>query len=314
MPSSTHLVRSRLRVAAVTAVALVALAANSLLCRLALAEPDVDYGAGDALLFTGVRMIAGAIALAPFVVRSWRRGEPRPPWRSAVALFAYAIAFSFAYLELTTGTGALLLFGAVQVTVIGAALASGERLRVLEWAGAAAALSGLVWLVMPGVTAPSLTGALLMIGAGIAWGVCSLLGRRPAGQAQPAQHAQPAQPAQLSPTAATAWSFVRAAPLALLCFALAGAAVDFDFDPRVGRLVLLASASGAITSGLGYVVWYAALRSHTATSAALVQLTVPVLAAMAGVVVLDESVTIRLAISVALVIGGVATAVRARNA
>lgn len=282
-----------------TFLTLVAFASNSLLCRMALL-PD----AIDAASFTALRVVAGALALSPLLVRSLRANSARPPWRSALALFAYAIAFSFAYTSLTTGTGALLLFGSVQVTMIGAALVAGERPRALEWIGGVLALVGLVWLVLPGVSAPPLVGAALMIVAGIAWGVYSLLGRAPASSGR-------------TPSHDTAWSFARATPLALAVF-LAMLFVPSSHASHASVHItttgaLLAIASGALTSGLGYVLWYAVLRGHTATSAALVQLAVPVLAAFAGVVVLDEHVTARLLVAAALVVGGVALAVAGRR-
>lgn len=290
-----------MRTAMPTLVALVAFAANSLLCRMALGGNEVDASA-----FTTVRLCSGALVLAPFAWRSRADAALRPSWLSAFALFAYAIAFSFAYTKLSTGTGALLLFGAVQTTMIGAALFKGERPRAGEWAGLVLALAGLVWLVAPGVAAPPLLAAALMVAAGIAWGAYSLRGR-----------------GAPSPATATAWSFMRAAPLALVVTAALTFAPSFTNESAaitdesafvhanaVG--VVLAAVSGAVTSGLGYVAWYAALRSHTATSAAIVQLAVPVLAGVAGVVVLDENVTLRLALAGALVLGGVALASLAR--
>lgn len=282
-----------------TLFTLVAFAANSLLCRMAL-RPD----AIDAVSFTTLRICAGAIVLLPLVVRGARAHTTRPPMRAAFALFAYAIAFSLAYRDLATGTGALLLFGTVQVTMIAAALISGERPRPLEWLGGLVALGGLVWLVLPGVSAPPVVGAALMIVAGIAWGVYSLLGRAPPSSGR-------------TPAHDTAWSFVRAAPLSLVSLGIAFALDQLAVAPSplhaTSTGVALALVSGAITSGLGYVLWYIALRGHTATSAAFVQLAVPVVAALGGVVVLDESVTSRLIIAVVLVLGGVTVAVLARR-
>jgi drug/metabolite transporter (DMT)-like permease len=264
-----------------TAVALVAFAANSILCRLALRDGSIEP-----LAFTALRLASGALVLAPFL-RS--RGEaPAEPWnaRSALALSLYAIAFSLAYLGLDAGVGALLLFGAVQATMIGAGLASGERPTPRRLSGLALACGGLVVLARPGAAAPPLASALLMVAAGVAWGVYSLVGR-----------------GVRAPTRSTARNFLLAAPLGLAAWALAPGAAPG------ARGVALALASGALTSGLGYVVWYAALRGHSATSAAAVQLLVPVLAAAGGVLALGESATPRLVLAGALTLGGVALAV-----
>lgn len=278
-----------MRALILTTTALVAFAANSLLCRMALGPDQIDASS-----FTTVRLAAGALILAPLAWRS-RAAVDRPSWTLAFALFAYAIAFSFAYTTLSTGTGALLLFGAVQTTMIGAGLLAGERPRAGEWIGLMLALVGLVWLVLPGLTAPPLHGSALMVGAGLAWGVYSLRGRNAA-----------------SPGAATAWSFLRAAPFTLVV-TIGMLLIRPEAVHVSPKGLLLAAVSGAVTSGLGYVAWYAALRAHTATSAAIVQLAVPVLAGLAGVLVLNEIVSIRLAFATALVLGGVALAVSARK-
>jgi drug/metabolite transporter (DMT)-like permease len=204
-------------------------------------------------------------------------------------LFLYAIAFSLAYLSLSAGTGALLLFGSVQATMLLVALRAGERPHPWTWVGLGVALAGLCVLVAPGLRAPSPGGAALMIAAGIAWGVYSLRGR-----------------GAPDPLAATTDNFVRSVPL-VVAAGLAAWAVHgpHHVSPRG---VLLALISGAVTSGVGYVVWYAALRGLTATRAATVQLAVPVLAAVAGVVLLSEAVTVRLVASAALILGGIAVA------
>ncbi len=263
---------------ALTVLALVAFAGNSLLCRLALRD-----GAIDPASFTAVRLGAGALVLLPLV-----RGGGAWSWRGALALLVYALGFSLAYVSLDAGTGALLLFGLVQITMLGAGLRAGERLGGLQLVGTAAAVAGVVVLVAPGVSAPDPRGALLMAAAGVAWGVYSLLGR---GVARPA--------------AATARAFLLAAPVSLLALPLAPGALFVE-----PRGALLAGISGAVTSGLGYVVWYRALRGHTASSAAVVQLAVPVLAALGGVALLDEAVTTRLVGASALTLGGVALALR----
>jgi len=282
------------RTAVLTALALAAFAGNSLLCRAALRDTPID-----AASFTAIRIASGAIALW-LIVRL--RASPKAragSWPSALALFAYAAAFSFAYLSLTAATGALLLFGAVQATMIGAGIARGERLSTPQWLGVVVAGAGLVGLLLPGLTAPPLGGALLMIAAGIAWGVYSLRGRAPAA-------------ATVDPTVANAGNFARATPMALallgVAFLAPREAVRFD---AAGAGYAL--ASGAITSGLGYAVWYAALKGLRATSAATVQLSVPVLTAMAGVVLLAEPLTLRVALASVAVLGGIALVVFRRR-
>jgi drug/metabolite transporter (DMT)-like permease len=210
---------------------------------------------------------------------------------SAAALFGYAAAFSFAYLRIGAGMGALLLFGAVQATMLAWALREGERLRWSQATGLLAALAGLVALVRPGISAPDPAGALLMIGAGVAWGVYSLRGR-----------------GTVRPLAMTASNFVRAVPMAL---ALSLACLGFAHLSLRGSL--LAVASGALTSGVGYSLWYAALRGLTATQASVLQLSVPVLAAAGGIVLLDEDLTPRLVACAAVILGGVGVAVLGRQ-
>ena len=282
------------RTAVLTALALAAFAGNSLLCRAALRDTPID-----AASFTAIRIASGAIALW-LIVRLRASPQARAgSWPSALALFAYAAAFSFAYLSLTAATGALLLFGAVQATMIAAGIARGERLSTPQWLGIVVAGAGLVGLLLPGLTAPPLGGALLMIAAGIAWGVYSLRGRAPAA-------------ATVDPTVANAGNFARATPMAL---ALLGAAFlapreAVRFDAAGAGYAL---ASGAVTSGLGYAVWYAALKGLKATSAATVQLSVPVLTAMAGVVLLAEPLTLRVALASVAVLGGIALVVFRRR-
>lgn len=271
-----------LRTTLATALALVAFAANSLLCRAALRT-----GSMDAASFTALRLASGALVLLPWVLRGPRAWDVR----AALALAVYAGGFSFAYVALDAGTGALLLFGLVQATMVGAGLARGERPGPVRTLGLVAASAGVVWLVLPGVSAPDPVGALLMALAGVAWGVYSLLGR---GAARPSR--------------ATAANFVMATPVALVLLAIAHLVDDFDVTWTPGGLAL-AVASGALTSGLGYVVWYAALPGHTATTAAVVQLAVPVLAAVGGVWFLHEEATSRLLVASVLTLGGVALAV-----
>ena len=259
-----------------------AFAGNSLLCRAALKHTAIDPAT-----FTTVRMLSGAFAL--WLIASMRAGTRvrGGSWRSALALFAYAGAFSFAYVELSAGTGALLLFGAVQATMILFGLWKGERLNLWQGIGLASALGGLGVLLLPGLSAPPLHGAALMVGAGIAWGVYSLRGKG-AGD----------------PLAATAGNFLRAVPLALISslVLLATARVD-------AAGIAYAIASGALTSGVGYAIWYAALRGLSSTGAATVQLSVPVIAALGGVLVLGEPITLRLLGASIAVLGGIALVV-----
>lgn len=279
---------SALRTALLTTLALVCFAANSLLCRLALGAGTID-----AASFSTVRLVSGAVMLWLLVMASAKERPPprRGRWTAASMLFLYAVAFSFAYLSLSTGTGALILFGSVQVTMIAAALAAGERPHAFEWAGLAIAVAGLVVLVLPGLSAPPLAGAALMAVAGVAWGAYSLLGR-----------------GAMDPLAETAANFLRTVPLAV-AVSLATLA-HAHLSPRG---IVLAVVSGTLTSGLGYVVWFAALRGLTATRAATVQLAVPVLAALGGVALLAETVSLRLALAALLILGGIALAVASRG-
>jgi drug/metabolite transporter (DMT)-like permease len=281
--------RSALAVFGLTAAAMVAFASNSLLCRAALGGR-----LSDPVSFTTLRVAGGAAALW-LLVRA--RGASAPMnaagWGSAVALFAYAIGFSLAYLRIPAGAGALLLFAAVQVTMIGAGLRSGERPRPREWLGLALSLGGLFALTRPGLSQPDPVGAVLMLGAGVAWGIYSLRGREAA-----------------FPLSANAVSFARGVPLALAASA-AGLAVGEARVTPTG--VALALVSGVFASGLGYAVWYAALGGLTATRAAIVQLSVPPLAMLGGVFLLGESLTPRIVLASAAILGGIALAVTARR-
>jgi drug/metabolite transporter (DMT)-like permease len=244
----------------------------------------------DPVSFTAVRLVSGAVALALIslvVVKTEVAPTAAGNWGSGFALFAYAAAFSLAYLSLSTGTGALILFGAVQVTMLGAALNAGDRLSAAQWIGLAAAVSGLIYLVLPGLAAPDPVGALLMAGAGIAWGVYSIRGRGVS-----------------DPIAMTAGNFLRAAPISLIVVVVAFSSLHLELTG-----VLLALLSGVVTSGLGYVLWYKALRGLTTTQASVLQLLVPLLAALGGVLFLAEQVTVRLILAGALILGGVAVAV-----
>ncbi len=279
-----HSELSAARVTFLTTLAMLAFAGNSLLCRVALKDTAID-----AASFTAIRLIAGALTLWLVVLfrragntdkRSWSTGH----WRSALALFAYAAGFSFAYLSLPAATGALLLFGAVQVTMISYGLKAGERLRGLQLVGFVLALCGVIGLLLPGLAAPPLMGAALMLCAGVAWGIYSLRGKG-AGD----------------PTQVTAGNFLRAVSIAILLLAVRHQALTVD-----AAGFWYAVASGALTSGIGYAIWYSALPALQATHAATVQLSVPVIAAAGGVLFLGESVTLRLVLSSVSILGGIA--------
>jgi len=277
------------RTLALTLAALLAFAGNSLLCRLALRTGTIDPAS-----FGTIRLAAGALTLAIVVrARHSRAGAARDPWAAAM-LFAYVAFFSWAYLGLTAGTGALVLFGAVQITMFAVGLRGGERFGAVAWCGAALAVAGLVYLVAPGVAAPPPLAAGSMAVAGVAWGVYTLRGRGIA-----------------DPLAATAANFAWATPLAVALSLLAWSSAKVAPEG-----VALAIASGAITSGIGYVIWYAALRGLTALQAATVQLAVPLVAAFGGVLWLGEAITPRLALASAAILGGIALVLgtRARRA
>lgn len=267
------------RLIALTGLAMLAFAGNSLLCRLALKQTSLDASS-----FTTLRLVSGALML--WLIVRMRHGKPMAGgnWWSALALFAYAAGFSFAYIHLPAATGALLLFGAVQATMIAYGLVRGERFRAPQLVGLLLALGGLVGLLLPGLSAPPLTGSILMLGAGMAWGIYSLRGRG-AGDA----------------TLVTAGNFMRAAPMAVMLTLLLWGQIKFD---TVGLVYAL--ASGALASGLGYAVWYTVLPALKATQAATVQLSVPVLATLGGVVFLGESITLRLVLASAAILGGIA--------
>lgn len=244
---------------ALTLLAMIAFAGNSLLCRAALKDTRIDPAT-----FTAVRIITGALLL--WLMVRMRGGAARGAgnWLSALALFAYAAAFSFAYVSLPAGTGALLLFGAVQASMIGYGIWSGERLKIIQIIGLALALAGLAGLLLPGVSAPPLVGSLLMLAAGVGWGIYSLRGR----------HGD-------EPVRTTAQNFLKAVPFAVILSlaALPWASLDV-------RGILYAIASGALTSGIGYAIWYTALKGLRATHAASVQLSVPIIAAIGGIILL----------------------------
>jgi drug/metabolite transporter (DMT)-like permease len=283
-----------------TSLAMIAFAGNSLLCRAALKQTNID-----AASFTFVRIFSGAIALWLIIQirkrtssvaavylsrRSPAKADDRRTygsWPSALALFAYAAAFSFAYNSLSAGTGALLLFGAVQATMITWGLRKGERLHAIQMVGLVLAVIGLVVLLLPGLSAPPFSGSILMLGAGLAWGIYSLRGK-----------------VAENPTSATAGNFLRAVPFAAIVSIVL---VPWSHLDSLG--VLYAVLSGAIASGVGYVIWYSALPSLNAASAASVQLSVPVLAATGGILLLGEPLTLRFLLATIAVLGGIALVV-----
>lgn len=277
-----------LRIAALTVLAMLAFAANSVLARLALTT-----GGLDALGYTGVRLVSGAAVLAVMV---WwpRRGRTggatgllmEGSWRGAVVLFGYAIAFSVAYLLLGAAMGALILFAAVQIGMLVWAVVKGDRPGALEWLGIAVAFVALVYLVSPGVQAPDPAGAALMVGAGLCWAAYSLLGR-----------------GSRAPIKDTAGNFIRCLPVAVVMVGLGLVAQR----PSAAGLTY-AIAAGGLASGLGYALWYTVLPGLTRARAALVQLTVPALAALGGVVFIAEPLTWRLVLATAGILGGVALA------
>ena len=278
---------SSLRIALLTLVTMIAFAGNSVLCRLALKHTTID-----AATFTSIRLVSGAVVLGLIVrfVRSGRTGTGN--WWSALALFAYAAGFSLAYVSLSAATGALLLFGSVQATMIGRGIWQGERLAHQQWLGLVLALAGLVGLMLPGLTAPPLLGAALMVLAGAAWGVYSLRGKG-AGD----------------PTLVTAGNFWRAAVLALVLSWLTRSSLNWDVDG-----VAYAVASGAVTSGLGYALWYSVLPALKATQAATIQLSVPVIAALGGVVFLGEVVSMQFVLASVAILGGIALVIWGKRA
>ena len=271
-----------------TTFALVAFAANSIICRMALGTATIDPAS-----FTTIRLASGAIVLWLIVAASPGNEAGRRPgsWWSAAMLFLYAAAFSFAYISLNTGVGALILFGSVQATMITAGLLKGERPPLLAWCGLAIALAGLVYLVFPGLEAPPFSGAALMGLAGVAWGIYSLRGL-----------------GSTDPVAITGGNFLRSVPMTAVVSLVLLQTIELSWEG-----LLLAGLSGGLTSGIGYVVWYAALKHHSATRAAMLQLLVPVIAAAGGVLLLSEQFTLRLVLSSILIIGGVGLTLQAKQ-
>ncbi|WP_421932246.1 DMT family transporter [Phenylobacterium sp.] len=286
LPPSARAARPGVRAIALTVAAMFAFAANSILCRLALAHSSIDPAS-----FTLVRIGSGVVALWIILAVGRKARAVGGTWRGALALFAYAGAFSWAYVTLSASTGALLLFGAVQATMVMTGLVRGEKLTGPQWLGFVLSLAGLTVLLMPGASAPPLAGALLMIAAGVAWGAYSLLGRGAA-----------------DPLVATAGNFLRALPLAAVACAIASAAGTHQAPDGV----LYAVLSGALASGVGYTIWYAALPSLSPVQGASVQLSVPVITALAGTLTLGEGISVRLALTSMAILGGIGLVIARR--
>lgn len=271
---------SLLKTVLLTALALIAFAANSVLCRLALQEETIDASS-----FTAIRLLAGIIVLQVIISldRNKKELHAKGSWLASFMLFLYAITFSLAYITLDTGTGALILFGSVQISMVCLSLFSGTRLHFTEWIGLIMAFTGFVYLVLPGVTAPSTIGFLLMTIAGAAWGAYSLKGRN-----------------SEKPLMDTAYNFLRTIP-----FVLVLVVITYKNAVYSSEGLLLAIISGGITSGLGYTIWYMALAGLSATQASVLQLLVPVIAAFGGVLFVSEALTLRLTISAGMILGGI---------
>ena len=278
----------QMRIILLTMLTMIAFAANSVLCRLALGGEMID-AAG----FTSVRLLAGSLVLLAILKfrRNNKHTSVKGSWISALMLFTYAGTFSFAYISLNTGTGALILFGAVQITMIIMSLISGHRLRTGEWLGMSIAFAGFVYLVLPGVHAPSPVGFILMASAGIAWGVYTMNGRKSG-----------------NPVSDTAYNFLRTVPLVIILILLSSNNIHLTQQG-----FLLALISGAVTSGLGYVIWYMALGGLTATVAAVVQLSVPVIAALGGILFVSEQLTLRFTLATLMILGGIFIVIMARG-
>jgi drug/metabolite transporter (DMT)-like permease len=270
-----------MRTILLTAAAMVAFAANSVLARLAFATAGAEP-----LSYTGIRLAAGAITLALLLALRRQSLRPAGSWTGAAALFGYAILFSIAYILLGAGTGALILFASVQIGILGWAIHKGDRPGAIEWLGFFVAFAGLVYLVSPGVVAPPPLGALLMLAAGLCWAAYTLIGR-----------------GSVSPLADTAGNFIRSSPIAAVM--IVAGAMTHGVSPGAA---LYAVASGALASGIGYAVWYAVLPALSRTRAAIVQLTVPAIAAAGGVVFIGEALSLRLVVATVAIVGGVALA------
>lgn len=273
-----------LKTSLLTCLALIAFAANSVLCRLALGNEAIDASS-----FTGIRLLSGAITLFIILSITVSRKEnnkgasSKGSWTASLSLFLYAITFSYAYLSVDTGTGALILFGSVQITMIMLSLISGTRLHLIEWSGVILAFAGFIYLILPNITTPSINGFILMTVSGISWGIYTLKGR-----------------SSKNPLMDTTYNFLRTIPFVgvLAIFTLQN--MNYSSEG-----IVLALISGAITSGLGYTIWYIALGGLSSTQAAVIQLSVPVIAAIGGVIFVSEVITMRLIISATIVLSGI---------
>ena len=277
---------SKIRLFVLTTIAMLAFAGNSLLCRLALAETQID-----AASFTTIRLVCGAVMLWVLVNLNKASNNGAGDWFSACALFVYAAGFSFAYINLSAATGALLLFGAVQVTMISFGLFKGERFAIVQSIGFVLAVIGLIILFLPGVSTPPLFSSVLMLIAGLAWGIYSIRGKQ-----------------AVNPLAVTAGNFIRTIPMTLLLSLLILNQFNLDFEG-----VIYALLSGALASGVGYAIWYSALPFLQATHAATIQLSVPVIAAFGGVLLLAEPINLRLVFASIAIIGGIALVIQTKK-
>ena len=277
-----------IKISIYTALALLAFAANSVLCRMALGDKTIDASS-----FTIIRLLSGAIVLTIIlkIKNKSKQAKTKGNWYSSIMLFLYAITFSFAYITLDTGTGALILFGAVQITMILLSIYAGNRLHILEWMGLIIAFTGFIYLILPGVNIPSIRGFLLMAIAGIAWGIYTLNGRK-----------------SKNPLMDTAYNFIRTIPFLIILLIISISQVNYSTEG-----IWLAIISGGVTSGIGYTIWYMALGGLSATQAAVVQLLVPVIAAFGGVIFIAEKITFRLTMASFLILGGILVIVMTRK-
>ncbi len=279
---------SSLKTLLATSFALVAFAANSVFCRLALGEISIDASS-----FTIIRLLSGAAVLLLILKLFGKktRSVSKGSWQASAMLFIYAATFSFAYISLETGTGALILFGSVQLTMLTITVISGNRLRLLEWVGVLIALVGFVYLVLPKVTTPSFSGFLLMATSGIAWGSYTLMGRK-----------------STSPLSDTTYNFTRTLPLIIVL------GIFFIQSSHLSQTgVIWAVSSGVLASGIGYTIWYTALGGLSATVAAIAQLLVPVIAALGGLVFVSEPISLRFLFSAAMILGGIALVILGKS-
>ncbi|MDO6446854.1 DMT family transporter [Colwellia sp. 1_MG-2023] len=279
--------QSFIKTSLLSGVALMAFAANSVLCRLALGAGSIDPAS-----FTNLRMISGAMVLLIILIfqKSEKSATSKGSWFASLALFAYAVTFSYAYLSVDTGTGALILFGTVQIAMIVISIISGERLHITEWCGAVIAFTGFAYLILPSVSSPSISGFLLMVIAGVSWALYTIFGRN-----------------SKNPLMDTTYNFIRTLPFIAIFFIITIKDINFTSEG-----LILALLSGGLTSGIGYTIWYIALKGLTATQAAVIQLFVPVLAAIGGVLFVAELMTLRLIISTCVVLGGILMVVLGR--